>query len=880
MKRFSKGSKRLLSVLLSGAMLAGTCSSVAVGAADEKEANFARALQYSIYFYDGNMCGTEVQDNNRYTWRGNCHTYDAQVAMNSTATNLSADFLTKYKDILDPDGDGYIDVAGGFHDAGDHVKFGMPENYSAATLGWGYYEFRDAYQKTGQDDHIETILRYFNDYLMKCTFLDSNGDVIAHCYQVGDGDIDHAYWNAPELDEMDRPAFFLTGDKPQTDYVASAAASLAINYLNFKDTDPEYAQKCLDYALALYDFSVKTHHEVGDDTLTVDSLGYDGGFYTSSYDYDELSWAAVWLYYCTENYDYIDDIISVDESVTGEMGAHPYTGYMKRIIKDTGNCWQNIWVHCWDTVWGGVFAKLAPVTNISRDWYIFRWNLEFWSGLGEADAAKADFDVPVTKHKYFGMDDQLWNTKITASEIKDLPETDGAWIAKSPAGFAVVSDYGSARYNTAAGLCAMVYAKETDDLTFAEWAKDQMEYILGDNPMGYSFEVGYENSYATHPHHRSSSCSSTQSMDEPDPQTHTLWGALVGGPDLKDYHNDVTSDYIYNEVTDDYNAGFCGDLAGLYHFYGTEGKELADKNAVIPDFNMSENAKAGYEVDENTPTGFYVTAGKAQENKAGLQVKIVIHNRTINPPQFCNDLRVRYYFNIDELTAIGEDISMVETRVDYDAESAMTNNKTSATISEPVKYDDNGTYYIEIAWENCNFYGSRVYQFGLLNKMNPDTYDTTWDSSNDYSYSDLISFEDDNDAAAITKKIPAYANGKLVWGEEPDGTKPSETTDVTTTGTTDKGTATTTTTTTTAATVSGSGSGSSVLYGDVNLDSRIDITDAVLLNRAVSDTVKLNEQAALNADCDANGELSGNDAVVLLKFLVHIETTLPVSETA
>ena len=103
------------------------------------------------------------------------------------------------------------------------------------------------------------------------------------------------------------------------DQTAGAAASLAVNYLNFKDTDPEYAQKCLDYALALYDFSVKTHHEVGDDTQTVDSLGYDGGFYTSSYDYDELAWAAVWLYYCTENYDYIDDIISVDESVTGEM---------------------------------------------------------------------------------------------------------------------------------------------------------------------------------------------------------------------------------------------------------------------------------------------------------------------------------------------------------------------------------------------------------------------------------------------------------------------------------------------------------------------------------------------------------------------------------
>ena len=84
--------------------------------------------------------------------------------------------------------------------------------------------------------------------------------------------------------------------------------------------------------------------------------------------------------YSTENYDYIDDIISVDTTQTNEKGAYYYTCYLKRIITDTGNCWQNIWVHCWDTVWGGVFAKLAPVTNTARDWYIFHWNLEFWSG--------------------------------------------------------------------------------------------------------------------------------------------------------------------------------------------------------------------------------------------------------------------------------------------------------------------------------------------------------------------------------------------------------------------------------------------------------------------------------------------------------------------
>ena len=77
-----------------------------------------------------------------------------------------------------------------------------------------------------------------------------------------------------------------------------------------------------------------------------------------------------------------------------------------------------------------------------------------------------------------------------------------------------------------------------------------MEYILGDNPMGYAYEVGYGSNFASQPHHRSSHCSATQSMEDPITQVHTLWGALVGGPDLKDVHVDETGDYIYNEVTD------------------------------------------------------------------------------------------------------------------------------------------------------------------------------------------------------------------------------------------------------------------------------------------------------------------------------------------
>lgn len=849
--------------------------------------NFAQALQLALCFYDANKCGDEVADDGYYSWRGNCHVKDANIPLVHmetggssgkasedsgkgdggasaaeglyVGTNMSDEFIKENIEYLDPDGDGCVNLTGGWHDAGDHVKFGLPGSYSASTVGWGYYEFRDSYIETGLQEHVEDELRWINDYFLKATFLDENDKVVAYCYQVGEGNNDHNYWCAPELQvdgtfvassscAVKRPAYFATTETPASDQCAGASASLAINYLNFKDTDPEYAEECLKYALALYDFAVETHADLGDKSLTVTSLGYDGGFYTSSYDYDELAWAAVWLYYCTENYDYIDDIISVDETVTGEMGAHPYTGYMRRIISDTGNCWQNIWVHCWDTIWGGVFAKLAPITNISRDWYIFRWNLEYWSGMTPADAAEAKFDVPVTAHKYFGQDDVIWNTKITAKEIADLPETDGAWLAKTPAGFAMLNDYGSARYNTAAGMCAMVYAKETGDMTFAEWAKGQMEYILGDNPMGYAYEVGYENSYATFPHHRAAHCSPTQAMDNPETyQVHTLYGALVGGPDAKDYHHDETKDYIYNEVTDDYNAAFTGALAGLYHYYGAEGKELADKNYIIEDFNMSEN-KPGAKDDS---LGIYVTAGKAQETDAGLQVKLVIHNETTNPPKFESDMRVRYYFNISEQLEAGEDISFIETRIDYDQEKSFTDGKNEAHISEPVKYDDNGTYYIEISWINCDFYGSRVYQFGLLNKMNPETFDTVWDSTNDYSYSDLISFEDDNDAAALTDKVTAYVDGELIWGVEPDGTTPK-----TTDNTEDK-----------------------TLYGDANCDGNVDISDAVLIKCFLINSKKysLSAQGKKNADVQGNGNgINAQDAVAIQKYILKQIKALPV----
>lgn len=155
------------------------------------------------------------------------------------------------------------------HDAGDHVKFCLPGSYAASTLGWGYYEFRDAYVDSGQQWHIEDILHWFNDYYLKCTYFDENGDILAFCYQVGEGNIDHNYWNAPELQnesllDFARPAYFATVETPASDMCAGVAASLAVNYLNFKDTEPEYAERCLNTAVKMYEFAVKTHSEAED----------------------------------------------------------------------------------------------------------------------------------------------------------------------------------------------------------------------------------------------------------------------------------------------------------------------------------------------------------------------------------------------------------------------------------------------------------------------------------------------------------------------------------------------------------------------------------------------------------------------------------------
>jgi endoglucanase len=143
---------------------------------------------------------------------------------------------------------------------------------------------------------------------------------------------------------------------------------------------------------------------------------------------------------------------------------------------------------------------------------------------------------------------------------------------RSPGGELHYFQWGSLRYaSNAAFIClqaADLVAGKKD--TYTDLAEGQMDYILGDNPLGMSFVVGYGTKYPKNPHHSASAC--------PDPpqscgwgdfssratNTHLLVGALVGGPGAPDdQYVDKRDDYIEAEVTLDYNAGFQGVLAGL-----------------------------------------------------------------------------------------------------------------------------------------------------------------------------------------------------------------------------------------------------------------------------------------------------------------------------
>ncbi len=812
--------------------------------------NFAKALQYSLCFYDGNMCGPEVEEHSLFKWRANCHTYDSEVPLKTMesftspdgeiGTNLSEAFIKENYDILNTGTkDGTIDVSGGYHDAGDHVKFGLPEAYSGTTVSWGYYEFRDAYIECEQQEHVETIIRHFCDYFMRCTFRDENGEVKCFCYQVGDGDIDHAYWQLPQNDEMNRPAWFATPENPTTCNVSNTAACLVINYLNFKDTDPEYAEKCLDYGKALYEFAKKN-----DKVKAVNDQGPDQ-YYTSEKWEDDYSFAACWLYLVTGDKSYIDDML-------------PYYDF----YAPPGYC------YCWNDMWNGVGILMG---RISETYTSGNTYTEAENPLGQCDLAieymKAANKNPYEKIDFWGQCAKAYHGYMSGSPGTITPQ--GYWW---------LNTWGSCRYNTAAQLMMLIYDKYTDgkdynerekleDYGFTEWAKGQMEYILGKNDITYlekgghgprSFLTGFDENSAAYPHHRAAS--GLTKCEDTDQQLYVLFGALCGGPDAEDGHNDMTKDWIYNEVTIDYNAACPGAAAGLYLAYKDQYKQ-----AITPDFPPENDGGRGASSDgpgAQGGKGTWVEAcGIDDINAEGAGVTKVSFMVKSNEAKAPENMTVRYYINTSEIS----DFSKIEASVLYDQVSAEA-EPNKAAISKVTKWDRDDKYaYVEFNWGKYNFAncGKKLqFKVGFY-------YGDKWDPTNDPSYQDLKIYTEDDAFFGTgnevrTDNICVYANGKLIGGIEPDGTVPSENDapDVTTT------IGKVTTTLPTSTTISGK-----KVRGDVNCSGEIDVSDAVLLARFLAEdtSAKITTEGKTNADCDDDGDITSNDTVKILRHIAKLE---------
>ncbi len=447
------------SAVMAVSSIAGAVPSAIADDSDLGLDNYAKLLQYSLYFYDANYCGIGAGEKSHFSWRDDCH-------KDGTAN-------------------------GGFHDAGDGIICGITEGFTASTLGWLYYEYKEEFQKTGTYAHFKAISTEFAEFFKNCTTLDGNGNVTRFIYEIGDDGTDHSKWRAPELMSRNSGEYYSTSDGA-SNTAAQYAAALAQQYINFGD------EESLKYAKALYDFAAKNR-----------KMTYDQQTYSDKSVEDDIAWAAGWLYIAT--------------------GEQPY---LDANNKDTSN--TNDWVN--DYYYGGVWLGAAII-----------------------------------------------NAEITGNWSKPVSYIQNI-VNQNQNRFYVMNSWGSARHNTLMQTCALVATKhkEKSGADFAEWCKGQTDMILGKNNANVCLVVGYNNVSATSPHHRAASglyvgdgweeWNSWNGDYANVPTSHTLYGALCGGPTSEDFGTfqklnakDATS----NEVALDYQVGLVGAAVGLYHAYGT-----------------------------------------------------------------------------------------------------------------------------------------------------------------------------------------------------------------------------------------------------------------------------------------------------------------------
>lgn len=469
--------KKITSGVITAAMLVTAVSGgITLNTDAAFEANYAEALQKSLYFYECQQAGP-LPEWNRVEWKAD-----------STMTD---------------------EVLGGWYDAGDHVKFNLPMAYSASMLAWGLYQYPEGVEKCGEMTNYVNNLEFVLDYLAEC----DRGDKVV--YQVGNGTIDHTWWGPVELIQYGMQDSGTSYDSARAILVSSdgcsavfgeMAAALAAGSCALKD---RIDQSKIDDYIAHAENIFKLADASKSNDVYNDSNA--SGFYRSSHFYDELFYAANWLYIATGEQSYLDKAKSYIPNLDKELGSDE--------LKYT-------WCQCWDDVMQG--GMLLYAINTNDDFYINR----------------------VEKHVNY------WTNTIK--------KVDGA--------LGYCDTWGCARYAETAGFIAAVACDtvlaDKNNSDYVKFYETQMNYVLGDNADGQSFVVGYGEKSPKNPHHRTAHGSWKNDLAIPDTNRHILYGALVGGPNQDGSYEDDRQNYINNEVATDYNAGFTALLCKMVDKYG------------------------------------------------------------------------------------------------------------------------------------------------------------------------------------------------------------------------------------------------------------------------------------------------------------------------
>lgn len=102
--------------------------------------DYAEALSKSILFFEAQRSGY-LPGNQRVNWRGN-------------------------SGLLDGKANG-VDLVGGYYDAGDNVKFGLPMAFTVTMMSWSIMEYGNQMGASGELSHAMEAVKWGTDYLIK-----------------------------------------------------------------------------------------------------------------------------------------------------------------------------------------------------------------------------------------------------------------------------------------------------------------------------------------------------------------------------------------------------------------------------------------------------------------------------------------------------------------------------------------------------------------------------------------------------------------------------------------------------------------------------------------------------------------------------------------